>query len=186
MSELDTAFAVMKREDFLPPSMREFAHEDRALPIGYDQTSSQPRTVRTMLDWLKVRPGDNVLDVGSGSGWTTALLSYLTGPEGRVTAVELIAALKVFGERNCARMGVQNAEFHIAGHAIGWPDGAPYDRILVSASTDALPNVLVDQLADGGRMVIPIGESIWVVDKKDGDLTATEHYGFMFVPLKSH
>jgi len=154
------------------------------LPIGFGQTNSQPSTVRLMLEWLDVHPGQKVLDVGSGSGWTTALLAYMTGKEGQVFAVERIPELVSFGRSNCERLGLKNIEFHPAGDAYGYPAAAPYDRILVSAAAKDVPSELVDQLADDGRMVIPVHDSVIIISKdKQGQLEQKAHPGFIFVPL---
>lgn len=157
---------------------------DAPLPIGFGQTNSQPTTVYYMLDWLDPQPGDKVLDVGSGSGWTTALLAYLVKPDGFVYAVELVAELVQFGAGNFERTGLDNARFFKAGEALGLRKHAPYDRILVSAAADELPADLITQFKPGGRMVIPIKNSVWVIDKVGQDnIETTEHPGFAFVPL---
>jgi protein-L-isoaspartate(D-aspartate) O-methyltransferase len=183
-TSIDKAFKAMPRANFLPPSVAYHASVNAPLTIGFGQTNSQPETVQYMLEWLAVEPGDSILDVGSGSGWTSALLAYLTGAEGRVQAVEIVPELVSFGRDNCARMGLKNIEFHTAGKTLGWTEKAPYDRILVSAGATELPQELVDQLKPGGRMVIPIEQSIFIIDKaSDGAITQTEKPGFVFVPL---
>lgn len=173
------------REDFLPASARHYGATNRPIPIGHGQTNSQPYTVRLMLGWLDVQPGDKVLDVGSGSGWTTALLSRLSGSKGSVTAVELVPELLRFGQNNCQRAGVDNAKFHQAlADVFGWPEGAPYNRILVSAMANELPQELTEQLALGGRLVIPVDGDVLVIDKdQTGNLHTRTNRGFMFVPL---
>lgn len=183
MDRVEEAFNSVPRENFLP----EYAkgrYIDVPLPIGFGQTNSQPTTVRMMLEWLQVEEGNTVLDVGSGSGWTTALLSNLVGPSGKVCAVELIPELVEFGRDNCQRFGVRNAKFHQAGEAFGLPKCAPYDRILVSASARELPEELLDQLKVGGKMVIPVGRDILEIEKLSEDNTEiATHHGFVFVPL---
>lgn len=182
--ELDKAFDKYPRRKFLPDDVVDLAEYDRPLPIGFGQTNSQPYTVERMLEWLDVQIGDNVLDVGSGSGWTTALLSYLTGKNGKVTAVEIVPELVEMGRKNCKKSGVKNANFNLTGKKFGWPKSAPYDRILVSASKSEVPKELIKQLEVGGRMVIPNLTSILVIDKDDqGELEVKEHPGFAFVPL---
>lgn len=184
MDKLEAAFSKFDRRNFLPPGARDFAGVDAPVPIGYGQTNSQPTTVEMMLRWLDVQPGDKVLDVGSGSGWTTALLSYLVEPRGQVYAVEIVPELVEFGRDNAERAGVANASFHQAGKSYGLPEYAPYDRILVSASADKLPQELVDQLKPSGKMVIPIQNSVFELSKDaKGNLKTQEHQGFAFVPL---
>lgn len=174
----------MPRESFLPDSVADLAEYDTALSIGYGQTNSQPYTVAKMLEWLEVEPGNKILDVGSGSGWTTALLSHLTGKKGKVTAVEIVPDLVEMGRENCQRLRLKNVSFHQAGQKFGWPKGAPYDRILVSASKSSVPQELIDQLKPGGRMVFPNLTSILEIEKDEtGQVSQTEHPGFVFVPL---
>ncbi|CAN5652340.1 protein-L-isoaspartate O-methyltransferase [soil metagenome] len=182
---IDKAFEATPRKEFIPPEVRGEAGVDWAVPIGYGQTNSQPYTVRMMLEWLDVQPGQKVLDVGSGSGWTTALLSYLVGPDGRVAAVEKVPELVEFGRDNCRRLGVKNADFFQAGSVFGWPDEAPYDRILVSAAAKIeIPQELTNQMAARGRMVIPVETSIFLAIKDSkGNISKIKFPGFVFVPL---
>lgn len=178
------AFEAAPRESFLLDELIADAKADKPLPIGYGQTNSQPSTVRSMLEWLEVKPGNKILDIGSGSGWTTALLAHMAGPEGHVVGVELVEELLRFGRNNCERLGITNVTFHKAGKQLGWPPDAPYDRILVSASASEFPLELSDQLKPGGKMVVPIVNEIYEITKAgDGELYRTTHTGFIFVPL---
>lgn len=154
------------------------------LTIGHGQTNSQPTTVKMMLEWLDVKPGKKVLDVGSGSGWTTALLAYLVGTRGKVYAVERVPELVKFGRENNKKAGVTNTEFFEAGKTYGLPQHAPYDRILVSASARELPPELPGQLKVGGKLVIPVREDILEITKTGKETYKTiTHPGFVFVPL---
>lgn len=186
MDRLEEAFGVIDRGDFLPAEEVPYKGVDAPLSIGFGQTNSQPSTVYLMLDWLDPQPGDKILDVGSGSGWTTALLAHLVRPKGKIYAVEKIPELVEFGTDNCQRIGVSNAEFYAAGKKVGLPKFAPYDRILVSAAAPSLPQELLDQLVAHGRIVIPIQGSIWIIDKLGAEkYEKKEHTGFAFVPLVS-
>jgi protein-L-isoaspartate(D-aspartate) O-methyltransferase len=184
MSRIDDAFNIMSRGNFLPLHRQSNVLWDEPIPIGHGQTNSQPATVRMMLKCLDPKPDQKVLDVGSGSGWTSALLSYLVGPEGLVYAVERVPELVRLGEDNCRRLGLKNIQFYQAGETLGLPDEAPFDRILVSASALELPYELAEQLKIGGRMVIPIKTSIFVITRHNEDhFEGDEHPGYVFVPL---
>lgn len=184
MDRIRSAMQAIDRADFLPRPRRDDAHLDQPIPIGYGQTNSQPSTVRQLLEWLDVKPGMKILDVGSGSGWSTALLSRLVGKDGFVYAVERISELLTFGSENCAKYHLDNVEFHQAGDQLGLPRHAPYDRILVNAAAAVLPHPLIDQLRVGGLMVAPVGHSVLEIHKNgDGTYNTVEHDGFIFVPL---
>lgn len=184
MDKIDQAFQEISRADFLPGDAKQSASFDQPVVIGFGQTNSQPTTVRMMLEWLDPRPDDKILDVGSGSGWTTALLGYLVGLEGHVYAVEKIPELVEFGASNCKKAGIKNVNFYEAHDSFGLQQLMPYDRILVSAAADELPDELKDQLKVHGRLVIPIKNSIFVIDKLNKDkYEQTEYPGFAFVPL---
>src|SRR4051812_8523059 len=171
------AFAAVPRAWFLPERERRRAAYDGPLDIGHGQTNSQPRTVENMLRLLEVRPGDRVLDVGSGPGWTTALLAHLTGPDGEVVGVELEPDLVEFGRENLARGDWPWARIQPAHPDVyGEPAGAPYDRILVSAQARELPAALVEQLSPSGRMVVPVeGEMLLVESHGDGAPVVSRH-----------
>jgi len=179
------AFAATPRGRFLPRSARWRAAYDGPIQIGHGQTNSQPRTVAAMLRLLEVRPGDRVLDVGAGSGWSTALLAHLTGPDGEVVGVELEPELVEFGRANLARLGRPWARIEPADpDRLGRPDRAPFDRIMVSAEARELPEALVDQLADGGRIVAPVSGTMLLVRRTGSATEISEHGAYRFVPLR--
>jgi protein-L-isoaspartate(D-aspartate) O-methyltransferase len=179
------AMAVIRRSDFLPEDQRGFAAHDRPLPIGHGQTNSQPRTVVAMLALLAVPAGARVLDVGAGSGWTTALLGCLVGPRGFVVGVELDESLAAWGAGNVAGYGMDWVRLHRSTAGLGRPADGPYDRILVSAAAREIPAALVDQLTPTGRMVIPVRSEMYVVRPDGlGGWTWTTHGSYQFVPLR--
>jgi protein-L-isoaspartate(D-aspartate) O-methyltransferase len=183
--DTERAMRAVPRRDFLPRSQRPFASQDRPLPIGRGQTSSQPTTVAAMLRLLRVPIGARVLDVGAGSGWTTALLAYLTGPQGSVVGVERDSRLAEWGAANVERTGMRWAKIvHATPGVLGRPRPNGWDRILVSAAAPALPRALVEQIGFGGRMVIPVRTSLLLIERlPDGRTRATDHGGYRFVPL---
>ncbi len=183
--EIIHAFQIIDRKDFVQPNQADWAYTDHALSIGHEVTISQPSTVAFMLEKLKPQLGDKVLDVGAGSGWTTALLANLVGEQGNVYGVDIIPAVVAFGKRNLAKYHLPNASLVQATEALGWPEQAPFNKILVSASAQSLPNELMDQLAIGGTLVIPIQEAIWQVTKvADSENIVHQYPGFLFVPLQ--
>ena len=185
MDAVDRAFAEVPREAFLPPSQRHAASYDGPLPIGHGQTNSQPSTVKAMLRLLDVRPGQKVLDVGCGSGWTTALLAHLTGPTGRVLGVELEPDLVVLGTSHLDALDYPWASIHEATPGLlGLPGAAPYHRILVSAMARELPDDLVSQLHSGGVMVIPVQGTMLRVGCSMRGRQVTRHGSYRFVPLR--
>jgi protein-L-isoaspartate(D-aspartate) O-methyltransferase len=180
------AMRAVHRRNFLPADERDRADVDAPVALGPGQTNSQPTTVLRMLELLEVEPGCRVLDVGAGSGWTTALLAHLVGPDGQVVGVELDPQLAQWGAGNVRAQGFPWAQLHPAlTGVLGWPDGAPYDRILVSAEARQLPEELTAQLSPGGLMVLPVRRKLLRVRKgEDATLEVTRHGTYLFVPLR--
>jgi protein-L-isoaspartate(D-aspartate) O-methyltransferase len=185
--EIIRAFSEVNRAEFVPSAMVNEAEIDIPLPIGYGQTISQPTTVAIMLELLDARSGQNILDIGSGSGWTSALLACIAGETGKVTALERIPELCKMSEENFKKFDFLRKhpiDFQCIDATDGFEKNAPYDRILVSAETKEIPDAFREQLKIGGKMVIPINNSICYVEKKaENDIYLEEFPGFTFVPF---
>jgi protein-L-isoaspartate(D-aspartate) O-methyltransferase len=181
------AFKKIKRADFLPEDIKDLAELNEALPIGFGQTISQPLVVAFMLELLNPQPGEKILDIGSGSGWTSALLGEIVGEKGRVIAIEIIPELTKFGEKNVAKYSFiekKIAKFVFSDGSKGYAREAPFDKILASASAEKIPSVWREQIKIGGKIVTPIGSSIWYFSRKsEKEFEEIEYPGFVFVPL---
>ena len=186
------AFRKIRREDFLRPGDEGEAGVNAPIAIGRGQTISQPLTVAFMLELLAPRAGEIILDVGSGSGWTVALLSRVTGETGRVFGVEVIEELAAFAAGNVAKYGYiesGRAQIFCRDGYGGLPEFAPFDKIIVAAAPEETPENLLHQLKIGGRLVLPVGprrgpQEIVKIDKIAADEYREERYpGFIFVPM---
>ncbi|MDO9266580.1 MAG: methyltransferase domain-containing protein [Sulfurimonas sp.] len=177
------AFRNVDRADFVADARAADIYEDYPLGIGRGQTISQPRTVAMMLEMLSPKEGQKILDIGSGSGWTTALLAYIAGESGLVIGVERVVELVRFGSANLKKYNFKNAKIIEAGDELGIKS-EKFERILVSAAAEEFPHELKNQLNVGGKIVIPVQNSIYEMTKdENGELDGVEHYGFTFVPL---
>ena len=179
------AMASVPRHLFVPESEREHAYEDRALPLEVGQTISQPYIVGYMSEALRVRPGDRVLEVGTGSGYQTAVLTLLAA---EVFTVERIGDLQGAAREVLERLGITNVRFLVGDGTLGWEAHAPYDRILVTAGAPDVPGPLKEQLdPDGGRMVIPVGDAdvqeLIAMTRVGNEWTHEPLLGCRFVPL---
>jgi protein-L-isoaspartate(D-aspartate) O-methyltransferase len=180
------AMAELPREEFVPPEHRALAYADHPLAIGGGQTISQPLVVAAMTQAVNPQPGEIALEVGSGSGYQAAVLARLCR---QVVGIERDAELASRGAATLARLGFDNAEIHHGDGALGWPPAAPYDVIVVSAAAEILPPALIEQLAEGGRMVIPLARStdgpqdLLLLRKVSGRLESRALFPVLFVPL---
>ena len=186
--EIIKSFQKIKRIDFLPEGMERLAELNEALPIGSGQTISQPLVVAFMIEKLEPKSGDKILDIGAGSGWTTALLAEIVGSKGKVVAIEVIPELMEFGKKNIAKYNFieqGKVEFICADGSKGYKKEAPFDKILCSAAAqEKIPSAWKEQLKIGGRTVTPMGSSIWLLIKKsEREFEEIEFPGFAFVPL---
>lgn len=176
----------MPRHEFLPVELQPYAYLNRPLPIGYEKTVSQPFIVALMTDLLEPKEGDVVLEIGSGAGYQAAILAELTK---RVYSVDIVEELARGAERRLRRLGYENVEIRIANGYYGWPEHAPYDKIMVTAASDLIPPPLLSQLKSGGRMVIPTGipdkQSLILVEKSaSGSYTTREILPVRFSELE--
>jgi len=176
--------AATPREVHLPEGQVAYARMDIPLPLFNGSTNSQPSTVARMLTLLDVPVGASVLDVGAGSGWTTALLAWLVGPTGRVLGLELDPEVARWGATRLAATARGWARLEAADPtALGRAAEGPFDRILVSAMAQSPPEQLIGQLADGGVMVVPVAGQLWTVHRRGPDLDVRRSGAYRFVPL---
>lgn len=166
-----SAMSRIPREKFVPLESRHMAYEDRPLPIGWEQTISQPYIIALMTEVLELTGSEKVLELGTGSGYQTAILAELSRT---VVTVERVPALAESARKVLDSLGYKNIEIHLAEEALGWKKGAPYDAIMVTAGAPDIPGELLNQLAVGGRMVIPVGsryvqELCKVVKRQEGN-----------------
>jgi protein-L-isoaspartate(D-aspartate) O-methyltransferase len=180
------AMAWVPREWFLPPHLAADAYEDAPLPIGSGQTISQPLIVALMTEALAPRRGDRVLEIGTGSGYQTAILAHLGA---RVSTVERLPDLLVEAEERFRRLDLRSIETRLGDGAGGWPERAPFHGVIVTAAAPAVPAPLTEQLAPGGRLVIPIGDlggqELVIIQRGPTGLTERRAGGVRFVPLIS-
>jgi protein-L-isoaspartate(D-aspartate) O-methyltransferase len=179
------AMRAVPREMFVPPELVREAYADRALPIGHGQTISQPYIVALMVESLALRGGETVLEIGVGSGYATAVLSQVAN---WVVGVERVASLADCARERMRGLGIENVTIHLGDGRYGWRDEAPYEGILVSAAAPEVPAELADQLADGGRLVIPLGEEsgtqlLTAVRRRGREFKAETLCSCKFVPL---
>lgn len=179
------AMAKVPRHEFVPVSLQPVAYFDSPLPIGHGKTISQPFMVALMTDLLRIGPGDSVLEIGTGSGYQAAILAELADA---VYSVEIIDELMTTGKRRLDRLGYRNIHYRLGNGAQGWPDEAPFDRIIVTAAPELMPSALIDQLRPGGRMVIPAGEPdaqrLLLLEKDaGGHVHTTDLIAVSFAPL---
>ncbi|HWM26357.1 MAG TPA: protein-L-isoaspartate(D-aspartate) O-methyltransferase [Chthoniobacterales bacterium] len=178
------AMASVAREKFVPPELRARAYDDRPLPIGYGQTISQPYIVALMTEQIRPKPGQRVLEIGTGSGYQAAVLSELVA---EVYSIEIVRPLAQRAEGLLRELGYKNVHVKAGDGYKGWPEHAPFDAIIVTAAPDHVPKPLIEQLREGGRMIIPVGESraqnLYLLEKRDGLVKQTAVIPVKFVPF---
>ncbi len=183
--KVSAAFLKIPRHEFVPGEYQNQAYEDHALPIGYGQTISQPSLMALMTDYLKLKRDSTVLEIGTGSGYQAAILSHLAK---QVFTVEIIPELAQSAKQKLLKLGIDNVHVAIANGTLGLPEHAPYDALIVTAGGKNIPHTLVDQLKEGGRIVMPVGETLANQQlvcgvKKQGQLKTCAIENVAFVPL---
>ncbi len=183
----ERVLAVMNkvpREQFVPESLRAASYTDQPLPIGYDQTISQPYIVAFMTEQLRPEPQDRVLEIGTGSGYQAAILAELVA---EVYSIEIIEPLAKTAESTLQRLGYKNVHVKVGDGYKGWPEHAPFDSIIVTCAPDHVPHPLIEQLKEGGRMIIPVGpfgdQDLYLLEKKNGQLERRAVSPVRFVPM---
>ena len=179
------AMRSVPRHRFVPEAVRGKAYQDRPLPIGHRQTISQPYIVAVMTELLDPEPGDKVLEIGTGSGYQAAVLAEITD---QVYTVEIIEELEKSAEERLKRLGYTRVKVKHADGYYGWEEYAPYDAIIVTCAPDHIPQPLIKQLKDSGRMVLPVGppggyQSLWLITKQGDQVLSKNLGGVSFVPL---
>jgi protein-L-isoaspartate(D-aspartate) O-methyltransferase len=179
------AMRQVPRHQFVPESLRHRAYDDRPLPIGQGQTISQPYIVALMTEILELSPGEKVLEIGTGSGYQAAVLAELTN---QVYTIEIVEILGKRAESTLRRLGYDQVRVRIGDGYLGWEEYAPYDAIIVTCAPEHIPQPLIDQLADGGRMVIPVGQqgytqTLTLVEKQGGEVRQAAIIPVLFVPM---
>lgn len=179
------ALRKVPRQEFMPPDVRDTAYDDRAIAIGYGQTISQPYVVAFMTEALALKPEDRVLEIGTGTAYQTAILAELVK---EVYTIEIVEPLGKRAAETLARLGYKNVQARIGDGFRGWADAAPFDAIIVTCAPDAVPQPLVDQLADGGRMIIPVGppgepQNLVLLKKSGGKIEQQKVLPVTFVPM---
>ncbi len=179
------AMEDVPRDEFVPDDYQSMAYSDGPLPIGYGQTISQPYIVAVMTELLDLEPDDRVLEIGTGSGYQAAILAQLVD---EVYTMEIIPELAEQARERLDRLGYDRVHSVNADGYYGWEEYAPYDAIIVTAAPDHVPQALVEQLKDGGRMVIPVGpvgwyQTLWLITKEGGETEYHNQGGVQFVPL---
>jgi protein-L-isoaspartate(D-aspartate) O-methyltransferase len=178
------AMRDVPRHEFVPEELRPFAYDDRPLPIGHGQTISQPFIVAFMTEALDPKPGHRVLEVGTGSGYQAAVLARLVK---EVFSIEIVEPLAKSAISTLERLGVKNVRVRAGDGYKGWAEAAPFDSIIVTCAPDHVPQPLVDQLKEGGRMIIPVGERVaqelYLLEKSGGQLKRRAVLPVRFVPM---
>ena len=184
--KVELAIRKIPRNEFVPMSVKEKAYENVPLSIMKNQTISQPSVVSRMTEWLDIKEGQKILEVGTGSGWQTAILSYLVG-SGKVYSIERHSELVEFAKKNLDKLGIDNVKIILGDGNLGIPEESPFDRIIITAACKKVPEPLLEQLSEGGLLIAPIGEytqSLILLKKRSQEIIEVKNQpGYVFVPL---
>jgi protein-L-isoaspartate(D-aspartate) O-methyltransferase len=178
------AMSRVPRQEFIPKEHQSLAYADRAVPIGFNQTISQPYVVALMTTQLKPQPADRILEIGTGSGYQAAVLAQLVA---EVYSVEIIEPLAQRARATLARLGCRNVHLRLGDGFAGWPEAVPFDGVIVTCAPESVPPPLIQQLKDGGYLLIPVGpageQELFTFQKYNGGLARLAHTRVMFVPM---
>ena len=183
---VESAFRNIPRHEFVMSSEQDRAYYNEPLGIMKDQTISQPGVVSRMTEWLDVKEGQKILEIGTGSGWQTGILSYLVG-KGTVYSVERHSELAEFARKNLEKLQIQNTHVILGDGSLGYPEAAPYDRIIITAACKEIPSPLIEQLNENGLILAPVGDSsqslVLLKKTSDGVIEVKKQSNYIFVPL---
>ncbi len=182
------AFRSIDRRDFVPEDKKDLAYEDVVIPVKEGVTLSQPSVVAIMIEELSPEEGNKILEIGTGTGYTTAILSKLVGDSGKVISIEIDPEAHEIARRNLEKYGLNNIELVLGDGSLGYPKESPFDRIIVHSAVHRIPNTFLWQLRDGGVIIAPVGPSwnqkLMKVIKKNGTIQKKELIDVLFVPLR--
>jgi protein-L-isoaspartate(D-aspartate) O-methyltransferase len=185
-NNVESAFRNIPRHEFIPSSELDRAYYNEPLPIMKNQTISQPGVVSRMSEWLDVEDGQNILEIGTGSGWQTAILSYLVGT-GTVHSIEIHPELEKFARKNLEKFCLDNVNVILGDGSMGYPEAAPYDRIIITAACTEIPLPLLEQLSDDGLIIAPVGDTsqslVLLKKTSKGIIEVKNESNYVFVPL---
>jgi len=184
--KVESAFRTIPRHEFVVPSELARAYYNEPLSIMNNQTISQPGVVSRMTEWLDVQDGQKILEIGTGSGWQTGILSYMVG-NGTVYSIERLPELVNFARENLERLGINNVHVILGDGSMGYPEKSPYDRIIVTAACTEIPLPLLEQLGENGLIIAPVGDlsqSMILLKKISGEIVEIKNESnYIFVPL---
>lgn len=185
-NRVEAAIRKIPREEFVPTPLKERAYEDTPLSIMKDQTISQPSVVSRMTEWLDIKEGQKILEIGTGSGWQTAILSYLVG-HGMIYSIERHYELAEFAKKNLDKLEIKNVKVILGDGSSGFSEESPFDRIIVTAGCKKIPDALLEQLSEDGLLIAPVGkfqQSLVLLKKKDHEIVEIKNQpGYVFVPF---